>query len=44
MHIIIDKRERDLYQKCLEYLESLENKQKIFFLTSYSFDNILNTI
>jgi len=29
MRIIIDKRERDLYQKCNEYLESYENKQNI---------------
>lgn len=29
MRIIIDKRERDLYQKCSEYLESYENKQDI---------------
>jgi crossover junction endonuclease MUS81 len=29
MRIIIDKRERDLFQKCSEYLENYENKSKI---------------
>jgi len=29
MRIIIDKRERDLFQKCSEYLENYENKTKI---------------
>jgi crossover junction endonuclease MUS81 len=32
MRIIIDKRERDLYQKCNEYMESYENKQNITLL------------
>ena len=32
MRIVIDKRERDLYQKCSEYLENYENKSKIILI------------